>query len=401
MTESITVDEAINEYYKLKNEYEQDYYANYISGILSNAQSNKEKRRLFSMLPKAKCVNCKRNVGTNFSAKYGTEAEDDVFKHYIVKCGDFDNPCPLNIHIKKVKTFNIEDESIDSYNDIEKTKLEIIKEKNNAIFFNKDVTSIFETLTEQLKEDTEVYGSFMETYFYRNSNPEKYDLLKKMIDEFGIGYLIPFKELIKEYLNTGNEKKLNTAITMYVKEMMPEIKKIQTLKYPINEVVYDETTNKYFLNQMHYSMESKEYTSDKFNEVISFELGVIKDKPVIAKEKSDKPKITKPKITKPKTIKVSNKGVSKAKTLKNKKATIVLEEDDESKQEENIQQEVIEEVMQEKEPNPTIKGQLERISEGNEEESPEEIRIRQNMRKLRDRLALENATEALSNETKI
>ena len=38
---------------------------------------------------------------------------------------------------------------------INKIKTNIIKEKNNAIFFNKDVVSIFETLTNELKEESE------------------------------------------------------------------------------------------------------------------------------------------------------------------------------------------------------------------------------------------------------
>jgi hypothetical protein len=44
--------------------------------------------------------------------------------------------------------------------------------------------------------------------------------LSKSIDEFGIGYLLPFKQMIHDYLDKNNELILNEAINFYVNEMI-------------------------------------------------------------------------------------------------------------------------------------------------------------------------------------
>ena len=93
MTEKISVEDATNEYYRLKNLYETSYYEKYIKPIVkADKKSKREKRVEYSKLPKAECVNCKRNVGTTFSI-IGKISE----RVFTVKCGDISAPCPLNI----------------------------------------------------------------------------------------------------------------------------------------------------------------------------------------------------------------------------------------------------------------------------------------------------------------
>lgn len=58
--------EAINEFYRLKDKYENSYHEKYIKPIIKSNKSKKEKRIEFSRLPKNECINCKRNVGTIF-----------------------------------------------------------------------------------------------------------------------------------------------------------------------------------------------------------------------------------------------------------------------------------------------------------------------------------------------
>lgn len=83
-------------------------------------------------------------------------------------------------------------------------------------FFNQDVVSIFDKITQQLKSETEFTGFVIETNVLRNNNPEKSDLLKKTIDEFGKGFIIPFKQMIKEYMDTSNELILNQKFTTFI-----------------------------------------------------------------------------------------------------------------------------------------------------------------------------------------
>ena len=119
MTEKISVDDAINEYYRLKNIYETSYYEKYIKPIIkATKKSKREKRVEYSKLPKAECVNCKRNVGTIFAINY----KDIWTRNFAVKCGDLTEPCPLNISILCGKYQQYEDDIKTYEGDIDKLK---------------------------------------------------------------------------------------------------------------------------------------------------------------------------------------------------------------------------------------------------------------------------------------
>ena len=73
MTDKPSINECINDFYKLKDSYEQGYKDKYITPIIKSDKSYKEKRINYSRLPKQECVICKRNVGTIFSITYVSE----------------------------------------------------------------------------------------------------------------------------------------------------------------------------------------------------------------------------------------------------------------------------------------------------------------------------------------
>ena len=130
MTEKISVEDAVNEYYRLKNVYETSYYEKYIAPIVkASKKSKREKRVEFSKLPKAECVNCKRNVGTTFSI-----VEKSFNRVFSAKCGDSVDPCPLNINIVNSKYNTFANEIVRYDDDIDKLKTNIIKEKYNIMF---------------------------------------------------------------------------------------------------------------------------------------------------------------------------------------------------------------------------------------------------------------------------
>lgn len=76
-----------------------------------------------------------------------------------------------------------------------------------------------------LKFETEHAGWLIETNILRNDNPEKAVLLKQTIDEFGKGFILPFKQMVKNFDETKNELILNQAVTFYINEMIPKLKK--------------------------------------------------------------------------------------------------------------------------------------------------------------------------------
>ena len=274
MTEQTPI-EAINEFYRLKDKYETGYYEKYVKPIVRSNKSNKEKRVEYSRLPKHECINCKRNVGTLFSIKFISKEDIKQFK---AKCGDIQDPCPLDIHIDYSVRSPMNKAIFNGLKEIEKIKLDIIKEKNNALFFNKDVVESFDMLTQELRDATENVGFIIETNILRNDNPEKKILIKQTIDEFGKGFILPFKQMIKEFDETNNEIILNQAITFYITEMIPKLKEIQLLKYDINMIEFDESTNIYKLIQLINSLENNEFFHKSYDKVIKFIRGVKKDK---------------------------------------------------------------------------------------------------------------------------
>lgn len=279
--QKFTINEALNEYYRLKDKYESVYYEKYIKPIVKSNKSKREKRVEFSRLPKHECINCKRNVGTIFSVYLNEER----VKKFIAKCGDLSDPCPLDIQIDYSYREQFDDNINSGLKMIEDIKLRIIKEKNNALFFNQKVVDIFNDLTEELKNETENTGFLIETNILKNNNPAKKQLLNKSIDEFGKECILPFKQMIREYVENNDELKMNEAVNFYINEMMPKLKEIQELKYNVNYVEYEENydstssvSSVYKLIQLPNSLENTEFCIESDDKVLKFVMGVKKSK---------------------------------------------------------------------------------------------------------------------------
>jgi hypothetical protein len=129
---SISVNDAFNEYYKLKNKYDSDYNKDKQKIIKNKTMSWKEKRNEFKQL-KPKCINCKRPVGTIFSIKKSGDPKND-FRELKAICGSLTEPCTLNININAGVTYNILDHIKELEKDVENYKNEIIEYKNKLLF---------------------------------------------------------------------------------------------------------------------------------------------------------------------------------------------------------------------------------------------------------------------------
>jgi len=280
-SEELTTNEAINEFYRMKSKYEDYVYSKYVSPLINNqTMSKKEKRQAYLKLPKPECINCKRNVGTIFSIK---EDNKELFRVFTAKCGDISQPCPLNIIINYSIREQIDRTIEQDLKEIDKIKLDIIKEKNNILFFSNDLSSQttmdnFNNLTDKLKDLTSVTGYFIEKNILINDNPVKRDILKKLIDEFGKEMLLPFKNFIAQFNSKGNEQIIGEAVRFYKEEMMPKLNEILNLKYDINMVEYDEITKEYNLIQKPHSLQNNENFYKDDDKVISFVKGVKKSK---------------------------------------------------------------------------------------------------------------------------
>lgn len=277
----LTPIEAINEFYRLKDKYESSFYEKYVKPILKSKKSNREKRVDYSKLPKHECINCKRNVGTIFSIKSQSKEQ---LKKFMAKCGDETDPCPLDIQIDYAIRDSMNTLIYEGLKELDEIKLKIIKEKNNALFFGSNVINQFQQLSEELKNQTESTGYIIETNIIRNDNPEKNNLIKETINDFGIGYILPFKNMINEYNETNNELKLNEAVNFYINEMIPKLKEIQLLKYDVSIVEYESSDNTFKLLQIPNSLESNEFYYKDDDKVIKFVRGLRKEKKKTRKE---------------------------------------------------------------------------------------------------------------------
>ena len=117
-----TTDEAIENYYKLKKQYHNQYLRQK-KKILKTNKSNKQKSLELKKI-KLKCVNCKQLGGTIFSSKNRVLS---------AICGA-DNKCNLNIVIEK-GSFIQKDDVINMFdNEIINIKEKIIITKLNVLF---------------------------------------------------------------------------------------------------------------------------------------------------------------------------------------------------------------------------------------------------------------------------
>lgn len=278
--EKVTINEILNEYYKLKSKYEDNYHDKYIKPILrSQGISKREKRIEFQKLPKPECINCKRNVGSIFTIKKDIQ---EYSRTFTAKCGNLDDPCPLNIVFDCTGRDELDKEILKHDNDIKEIKNKIISDKNTMMFGYIDQNKAIERFnidTNELKEITEAAGFIMEINIQLNDNPVKKNLIKTNEDKFGIDYLLPFKSMIKEFEQTGKTEILNKAVKFYVDEMAPLAKTITNLKYEVSYVDFlekkdnEDPTEKgdlYILVQKKNSIYSLEYTLYGNDEIKSF-----------------------------------------------------------------------------------------------------------------------------------
>jgi hypothetical protein len=105
---------------------------------------------------------------------------------------------------------------------------------------------------------------------------------------------------------------VNQAIKFYIDEMIPKLKEIQQLKYDVNLIEFDNTSNEYKLIQYPNSLENQEYYFESDDKVIKFVKGVKKTK-----------------TNKTKTLKDTSydDNLNKKKTRKNKPVTLVIEDE--------------------------------------------------------------------------
>jgi hypothetical protein len=240
---SITFDNAFEEYFKLKNKYMKKYdkekkKISKITDLNNNEKTEKLKQNLF-------CIKCKQQGGTLFQQKNNL---------LIAKC-QATKPCKLDIQLERAIYKDVTNEINILDNKIITTKQDTILIKLNYLFnFTNDekTKSDFTAIKQKFIELTNLYNSYLN---YLNNiinnldNKTNIKELNKMLDE----NIKLIKNNFNEFENTNNIEFIKENIDLHVNTIIPLVKKITKLTYPVNYIYKDDDNNLSYLIQNSYN----------------------------------------------------------------------------------------------------------------------------------------------------
>lgn len=262
----ISYDEAIEEYYALKSKYESKNQA-YISKILRNPSlsilSKRSKIRSYSK----KCIICGKAGGTLFSNKDGVLS---------AVCGNTKNPCGLNIRIVRKEVEPSYQLAEDFSNKLEVDKQSIIRSKLDLLFQYRsedDSLKLFNSNKSSYENDSKEYLKAVDSYFNISQNPERESELKKADVNLYV-MKTGFASMIKEFQEKSDEASImQSAIEMYVDDLIPETNKIRNLKYRNVEGISGEDDSVFKLVEDPWTVSNMEMiVNDDGGKVLSFKL---------------------------------------------------------------------------------------------------------------------------------
>ena len=225
---------ALNTYYSLKSEYE-DNVNKLKKRIMENKTlSWKEKHKEFRKI-KPKCINCNRPVGTIFDIRFQKDIVSRIAK---AMCGDRTNPCALNIELNLGKITNIEDLLHDSETKIRGIRREIIKDKNDLLFgyvSAPDAIAKFDKIKEKMADANASYEIILNTYMSIVDNKPVQEKINKLLLETNVD-IQSTHELVNKYEREQNVDFINDLVTMYITQLTPKLVELRQLLYPYTAV---------------------------------------------------------------------------------------------------------------------------------------------------------------------
>ena len=259
----MSVDNALHEYYKLKDLYDEKLDIKKSSVLSDQTLSIQQKRTEIAKFKRArKCIVCKQTGGT---------CEERTTLDILCVCGSVTNPCGLNIEIAKGKIANIGELMAATYSKIEGIKDNIIKYKLDLLFryiTDEQLVQKFGEAKKELDTYLEQYDKLYNKYIDIKVNPQNIEELNRFNAEL-YTYIGQIKQLMNEFNATGENEKIRTVIEIYLTNVVPLTKKIRDTTYVYNNVEYDDTTKEYRLIQKKYSIKSMEVDIEH-PQVISF-----------------------------------------------------------------------------------------------------------------------------------
>lgn len=228
----------INDFYKLKYQYEEGVIKEKKKIMKIEGLNWKEKRREFKEL-KPKCINCKRAVGTIFKRDFD-ENEQSTF--LTAMCGDRVNPCKLKMNINIGQILLLEDILHKDEDELKELKNMIVKEKNDLLFgfiTPEKAVDNFEAIKEELNSVTLNHEITLERYINVVDNRKKKEKLRNVESEIFI-LIDGIKQLVKEYKKTSDTKYIKDALEIQIREMKPLLAERMSLVYSQSNVEWED-----------------------------------------------------------------------------------------------------------------------------------------------------------------
>jgi hypothetical protein len=268
-----SVENNINEYYRLKSKYDNDNEKNKKKILNNKMLDMKDKKAEFKQL-KPKCVNCGKPGGTTFASVVSNDPMGVKFRELRAFCNATE-PCGLNINIAVGNFENINDilKMIDG--EIYTAKNEIINDKNKLLFgliTTEKALENFDLLKATIKDFTDILERYLQIYIKITDNPETKEKINTELEK---SYLLiqQIRIAIQNFNETNSIDFVRGAVEVYQDELRPTLNEILRLKYKENMVVFQESDNTYHLVQRAYSMKDLELNNDKY-ETIAFDTSV-------------------------------------------------------------------------------------------------------------------------------
>ena len=236
---------ALNDYYKLKQQYNKQIEKEVTKLIKTNDLTNKEKHEKFKQL-KRKCVNCGKEGGTIF------KQDGNLLS---AKCGHMEKPCKLDIQLQRATYSNINHQISELNHIININKIENINNKLNFLFgYVSESTTLenFNKLKQELIDEVKKYQKINEMYLNIVSNLTKFNEIKANNKNLFI-LIQNFKDLITNFEETGDFGYIKNAIELYIGTITETVNNIRNLKYVYNTVEFNENDNTHHLIQEQYT----------------------------------------------------------------------------------------------------------------------------------------------------
>ena len=260
--EYIKINDAINEYYKLKEKYNtklQKRRQRLISDPIINwgSLSAQQKARRLAII-KPTCILCNQEGGTIFSEAFG---------NLKAICGNISQPCGLHIEVERGKYESLEKLMNESLEEVRATKDEIIRMKLDVLFqfiTEEEVMAKFDGIQHKLQEQLKMYAEFR-TYYLNvidndDSRRDIEDTMRVISEK-----VAELKNYMKEFNDSDGKNKslIDDVLVIYQNDIEPAFLKIREKKYVYSQVETNDDPNgslvdmyadsQFYLSQKKYS----------------------------------------------------------------------------------------------------------------------------------------------------